>query len=141
MSLIPLSYKTSYQWSGDGESGQASAEGLPALSLGSPLSHDSYSPEHLLVLAAEACLANFVLVLARMSKFKVKTYRSTAEGVLIQEGMVEFRFSKVIIRPEIRVEAGQEEQACRLLDKAHELCLIARSLRCPVELEPMILVD
>lgn len=141
MSLIPLTYETAYQWSGEAETGQSSVEGLPALPVGSPLGSNHYSPEQLLVLAAEACFANYVHVIARMSKFAVKGYRSTAEGTLVQEGMVEFRFSKILIRPEIRVAAGTEEQACRILDKAHELCLLARSLNCDLEVEPIVLVD
>ncbi|NBC47463.1 MAG: osmotically inducible protein OsmC [Gammaproteobacteria bacterium] len=141
MSAIPLHYKTAYRWTGEGEAGETTIEGAPLLAVGSPHSTERYSPEHLLVVAAETCLANYVLVIAQMSQLEVKGYRSSAEGELVQEGEVEYRFSRVVIRPEVRVEAGKEEQTRRILEKAHQLCLVARSLSCPVEMEPTVLAE
>lgn len=141
MSAIPLHYQTAYRWTGEAEAGEGLIDGAPLLAVGSPHSTERYSPEHLLVVAAETCLANYVLVIAQMSQLAVKSYQSTAEGELVQEGEVEYRFARVLIRPELTVEAGKEEQARRILEKAHRLCLVARSLSCPVEMEPTVLTQ
>ena len=138
MSEIPLHYHTAYQWTGKSAAGDVRIDGQPSLPVGTPHDAERYSPEHLLVVAAEACLANYVLLIAEMSKLEVKDYRSTSEGELIQEGKADYRFKRILIRPELTVEAGNESQAERILNKAHELCLIARSLNCPVDMEPVI---
>jgi organic hydroperoxide reductase OsmC/OhrA len=138
MSDIPLHYRTAYQWTGEAEIGEIKIDGPPLLPVGSPHSHDRYSPEHLLVVAAETCLANYVLLIASRSGLQVKAYGSTAEGELVKEEKAGYRFGRIVIRPEMTVAAGQEAQARRVLEKAHGLCLIARSLSCPVEMEPNV---
>ena len=138
MSQIPMHYHTAYSWTGQGEGGEIAIESHAPLPVGSPHSTDRYSPEHLLVLAAETCLANYVLVIAGMSKLEVKDYRSTAEGELLQEDKIGYRFKRILIRPELTVAAGNEVQAQRILEKSHKLCLIARSLNCPVDMEPTV---
>ncbi|MFZ0254990.1 MAG: OsmC family protein [Gammaproteobacteria bacterium] len=140
MSDIPLHYHTAYTWTGEAEAGEISIDGPPVLPVGSPHSPERYSPEHLLVVAAETCLANYVLLISGMSKLEVKGYRSTAEGELMKEDKVGYRFKRILIRPELTVEAGKETQAERILEKAHKLCLVARSLNCPVDMEPMVKV-
>jgi organic hydroperoxide reductase OsmC/OhrA len=141
LSDIPLQYQTAYQWTGASAAGDIMIEGTAPLPVGTPQDTGRYSPEHLLVVAAETCLANYVLLIAEMSKLAVKGYRSTSEGELIKEDKVGYRFKRILIRPELTVEAGKEAQAKRILNKAHALCLIARSLNCPVDMEPVIKVD
>jgi organic hydroperoxide reductase OsmC/OhrA len=141
MSEIPLQYHTSYQWTGESAAGDTRIDGRSLLPVGTPHDAERYSPEHLLVVAAETCLANYVLLIAEMSKLVVKDYRSTSEGELIKEGKVDYRFKRILIRPELTVEAGDESQAERILTKAHDLCLIARSLNCPVDMEPIVRVS
>jgi len=138
MSELPLNYSTAYEWTGEDVAGEISIDGLPPLPVGSPHNLNRYSPEHLLVVAAETCLANYVMLLSRLSKIQVKSYRSTAEGELMKEDKAGYRFKHILIRPELTVEAGKETQGKRVLDKAHKLCLIARSLSCPVEMEPTV---
>jgi organic hydroperoxide reductase OsmC/OhrA len=140
MSELPLHYHTAYQWTGEGAAGEISIDGPPMLPVGSPHTTDRYSPEHLLVVAAETCMANYVVLLSGLSKLAVKDYRSTAEGELTKEGRAGFRFKRILIRPELTVEAGKEEAAEGILEKAHSLCLIARSLSCPVEMEATVKV-
>lgn len=138
MSEIPLNYHTAYAWTGSGEAGEETVEGLPVMPTGSPHDHDRYCPEHLLVIAAEACLANYVLLIAARSKLELKDYRSTAEGELIKEERTGYRFKRIVIRPVMTVEAGTEGAALRVLNKAHSLCMVARALNCPVEIEQSI---
>ena len=137
MSEIPLHYHTSYQWTGEAEAGENQIENLPTLPIGSPHSPDRYCPEHLLVVAAESCLANYVLLISGMSGLEVKGYRSTAEGELARD-KTGYRFKRIVIRPRLTVETGQEVKAERIVHKAHKLCMVARALNCPVELEVSI---
>ncbi|MBB1075414.1 OsmC family protein [Rhodoferax sp. 4810] len=152
MSAIPSFYHTAYTWTGQTDAGNVhvvppadfdSDIELPQpLPVGSPHDLTRYSPEHLLVFAAETCLANYVVLLARLSKLDIKNYCSTAEGELDQEDRAGYRFKAIRIRPELTVTHGKEAQAERILNKAHRLCLVARSLNCPVELvEPQILTE
>ena len=138
MSDIPLHYHSAYEWTGEDAAGEVSIDGPPLLPVGSPHSPGRYSPEHLLVVAAETCLANYVLLLAGLSKIEVKDYRSTAEGELMREDRAGYRFRRIIIRPRLTVADGSEAQAKRVLEKAHKLCLVARSLNCPVEMEASV---
>ena len=138
MSDIPLHYQTAYQWTGEAAAGEISIDGSPRLPVGSPHDTGRYSPEHLLVVAAETCLANYVLLLAGLSGIEVKDYRSTAEGELMQEERAGYRFRRIVIRPSLTVAAGKEAQVERVLQKAHKLCLVARSLNCPVEIDASV---
>ena len=138
MSDIPLHYQTAYQWAGEAAAGEISIDGVPLLPVGTPHDSGRYSPEHLLVVAAETCLANYVLLLTGLSKIEVKDYRSSAEGELMQEERAGYRFRRIVIRPRLTVLAGNEAQAERVLHKAHRLCLVARSLNCPVEMEASV---
>ena len=137
MSDIPLHYHSAYQWTGEAAAGEVSIDGSP-LPVGSPHDTGRFSPEHLLVVAAETCLANYVLLLAGLSKIEIKDYCSTAEGELMQEGTAGYRFKRIVIRPRVTVAAGNEAQAERVLQKAHKLCLVARSLNCPVDMEASV---
>ncbi|MCG6967709.1 MAG: OsmC family protein [Chromatiaceae bacterium] len=138
MAELPMHYQTRYAWQGEASDGLVSIDGHADLASGSPHDTDRYSPEHLLVATAEICLANYVLLIARLSKLVVKDYRSAAEGELEHEEKAGYRFKRILIHPEITVEPGGEALAARVLDKAHRACLVARSLNCPVDIEPVI---
>jgi len=138
MAEIPMHYQTRYAWQGAAAQGLLSIDAQRELSAGTPHDPDRYCPEHLLVAAAEICLANYVLLIAGMSKLAIRDYRSQAEGELEREEKAGYRFRRIVIRPELTVDAGAEALAAKVLEKAHRACLIARSLRCPVDIEPTV---
>lgn len=138
MSDLPMHYKTNYEWQGNGADGNLSVQGHAVLPAGTPHDSDRYSPEHLLVAAAEICLANYVTLIAGLSKLEIRGYRSSAEGELEREPKAGYRFKRIVIRPELTVSSGAEDLAGRVLEKAHRACLIARSLNCPVDIEPNV---
>ena len=52
-----------------------------------------------------------------------------------------YRFSEVLLRPRVVIEAGGElALAEELLHRSHELCFIARSVSFPVRHEPEVSV-
>lgn len=133
---LPMQYHTAYEWQGNAADGTITIESHHPLPVGTPHDLDRYSPEHLLVVAAETCLANYVLLIAQMSKLEIKAYRSTAEGELQRDENGAYRFKRIVIRPELTVRNATQTLARKVLDKAHHLCLIARSLSCSVDIEP-----
>lgn len=138
MSDIPLNYQTAYRWTGEAEKGEIQIGDLPVLPVGSPHDSDRFCPEHILVVAAEACLANYVLLISSKSGLEIKSYTSTAEGELSKEEKAGYNFKRIVIRPVVTVEAGKEKSAERIVQKAHDLCMVARALKCPVDLEMTI---
>lgn len=138
MSELPMHYETTYAWQGQDSAGLISVEGRADLAVGTPHDAERFCPEHLLVATAEICLANYVLLIARRSNLNIRGYRSRAEGELEREEKAGYRFRRILIHPELEVDAGNEALAARVVDKAHRSCLIARSLSCPVEIEPTI---
>jgi organic hydroperoxide reductase OsmC/OhrA len=133
---IPMRYETSYQWSGKGADGTMNIPGSTALPMGGPDVAGRYSPEHFLAAAAETCLANTFFVIAGLSRLEIEAYRSSTEGELEFTKGEGYRFKRILIRPVVTLAEDALARAQRALEKAHKACLIARSLNCPVEMEP-----
>lgn len=129
-----MQYHTAYRWQGQAADGFASIDPRPQLPVGSPHDIDRYCPEHLLVVAAETCLANYVMLIAEMSGLQVKAYQSTAEGELEKYDVGLYRFKRVLIRPELTVDPASESLGNRVLEKAQRSCRVARSLSCPIDI-------
>jgi organic hydroperoxide reductase OsmC/OhrA len=140
MTGIPMNYQTTYQWQAEAADGVIYIEGHAELLVGRPHDLDRYCPEHLLVAAAETCLANYVIMIASMSNLEVKDYRSSAEGELEHNSKAGYRFKRIIIRPELTIAGTSQALAEQILEKAHNACLIAHSLNCPVDIEPRIII-
>ncbi len=144
MADLPMHYETTYEWSGgDGVQGTSTApdaDHKPSMDVGGT-KDEGWDPEHLLMTATEACHFNTLHAIARYSKLPLKAYRSSAEGFLTKEKGKGYRFEKMIIRAELTVAEGDEEKAERLLQKAHDVCLISRSFNFPVEVEHTILTE
>lgn len=138
MADLPMHYTTEFNWLGSESNGRIAIEDRPDMPTGSPHATDRYSPEHLLVAAAEVCLGNYVVLIANRSKLALHGYRSHAEGELEFEKGAGYRFKRIVITPVLTVDPGSEDLAARVVDKSHRACLIARSLSCPVDIEPVI---
>lgn len=132
---LPLQYETQYFWSGDGSAGELEIDERPALPVGSPIDTKVFSPEHLLLAAAEICLANTFKLLSDKARLPVQAYRSKAWGELEFVAREGFHFHEMIVKPVITVAEADLEKAEKTLDKAHSACLIARTLNCPVKIE------
>ena len=92
---------------------------------------DAWSPEHLLVAAANLCLMLTFLSMAEKSGLALAGYRSSAEGVL-DKAADGVRFVSVSIRVDLKVAEADQEKAEALLQKAEKHCLISNSLKAPV---------
>jgi organic hydroperoxide reductase OsmC/OhrA len=136
---FPLQYQTRYEWSGNGETGHVGGPGLPALAVGVPEASVSdqgenrWNPEALLLAAVEICLFNTFAYIAAMSKLSFRAYESTANGEVELVQREGYKFKNIVVKPKITVAAADAERARRIIDKAHNACLISRSLNFAVE--------
>ena len=79
-------------------------------------------------------------MIAEFSKFEVEALEVGVEGT-VEKAEGGFHFSRVVLRPllSVRVEADRE-RGLRLLEKTERACLVSRSLRSEIVLEPAVVV-
>lgn len=124
--------------------GLLSAEGVekPQITFSSPVEFKGesghWTPEHFLIAAIVSCFVVTFSAMAEMSKLKFLSLEVPAEGKL---GKIDgkFAFSEIAIFPTLVLDANYDHDlANRLLKKAEQGCLIARSLICPVTMEAIV---
>jgi len=95
---------------------------------------DHLNPEQLLLMAASSCQMLWFLHLAAKARIDVVAYEDRCEAE-----MPEDRFTRIVLRPRITIEDdASEERVLKLCEQAHRHCNIAKSLSCPVDLEPRL---
>ena len=99
-----------------------------------------WTPEHFFLAAVATCFVTTFRVIAEFSKFEVAALEVGVEGT-VEKAEGGFHFSRVVLRPllTIRLEADRE-RAQRLLEKTERACLVSRSLRSEIVLEPNVVV-
>jgi organic hydroperoxide reductase OsmC/OhrA len=89
-------------------------------------------PEELFVASLSACHMLWFLSYSRRKRLRVTSYEDEPEGTM--DGT---RFTRVVLRPRVSFEEDPgQEVVDRIHHRAHELCFIANSVSCPVEVEP-----
>jgi len=143
MSWEPVKYRyaTSLRWTGE-HKGKLSCVGKPELEVACPPEWGGHpgiwSPEDLFVGSLEVCtLTTFLFVLEKL-RGTILSYESSAVGTA---QMVEndFVFRDMVIK--VRVTAPTPEDAglaTKAFDEIGKLCLITKSVRCVVRIEPEI---
>jgi peroxiredoxin-like protein len=100
-----------------------------------------WTPEHFLVGAVASCFISTFAAIAEMSKLEVVSLRVGAKGVLEKVEGGGYRFTEVVLYPELTIaQESDRERAQRLIEKAERGCLIARSLSGKVSAIPAISV-
>lgn len=122
-----------------------SAHGLPDLSTAPPVDFggpgDSWSPEHLLLAAVEACFLFTLRAVARASRLDFTSLALSAEGTVDRRDGVT-RFTEIVLRPRLMIPPGSDrERALRTMEKAERTCLVSASLSTPIRLEPQLETD
>lgn len=99
-----------------------------------------WTPEHFLLAAVATCFITTFRVIAGFSKFDVEALEVGVEGT-VEKAEGGFHFSRIVLRPLLSVPVGADrERALRLLEKAERSCLVSRSLRSEIVLEPTVVV-
>jgi organic hydroperoxide reductase OsmC/OhrA len=138
-------YKTSLRWESQRRATLYSV-GLPDLSVATPPEFPGghpgvWSPEHLFVAAAEACLMTTFLAIAENSKLDYVEYSSNAEG-LLEKTDLGFMITGITIRPRIVIkDAMARDRAQRVIEKAEQHCLISKSMKTSVTLEAEVVIE
>jgi peroxiredoxin-like protein len=88
-----------------------------------------WTPEHFLVGAVTSCFISTFAAIAEMSKLEIVSLRVGSKGVLEKVEGGGYRFSEIVLYPELSIARPEDrERAQRLIEKAERGCLIARSL-------------
>ena len=119
-----------------------------------------WTPEHMLVAAVASCFITTFRAIAEIAKFEASALEVTVEGLvenaerdyqrleevpLLAHGAKEiakkkdhgYSFTRLLVRPRLTVaKEADRDRGLRLLEKAERSCLVSRSLRCEIVLEP-----
>jgi peroxiredoxin-like protein len=129
-----------------GRNGVVRAEGVlscisfsaPPEFLGEP---GRWTPEHFLVAAVASCFVSTFSGIAEKSRLEFGSFKLDAAGLLDNEDGI-WRFTEIKLRPVVTVLKEEDRDlAIRLLEKAEESCLVARSLQFRVNLFPAVKIE
>jgi organic hydroperoxide reductase OsmC/OhrA len=101
---------------------------------------ERWNPEEMLIAALAQCHLLSYLYVAVANGVVVESYDDDAEGVLVTTADGGGRFREVVLRPVIKISAGDPDIAQRIHADANRLCFIASSVNFPVRHEPTIFV-
>ncbi len=103
--------------------------------LGNP---DLLNPEQLLLAAASSCQMLSFLAYAARARIDVVSYVDEADAVMPEDDKP-VRITEIVLRPRIVVAGDADEERVRhFIDRAHEACFIANSLKSEITIEPQI---
>lgn len=97
-----------------------------------------WTPEHFFLAAVATCFVTTFQAIAEFSKFDALALDVEAEGT-VEKSVDGFRFTRVVVRPLLTIHSEEDrERAMRLLDKTERSCLVSRSLKSEIVLEPRV---
>jgi organic hydroperoxide reductase OsmC/OhrA len=72
---------------------------------------------------------------------RVLAYEDRPTGILSESGMLAGELTVVALYPRVEVKRESEVETARALhEQAHALCFLARSVRTPIRIEPLVVV-
>ena len=99
---------------------------------------DQWSPEELLIGAAQACTVATFTSLARRRGVAVASVSSSASGT-VSRSPTGMSFSKVTLELHVVIEDDAQRALAReLVERAHRGCIVSSSLRCPVDVQVVV---
>ena len=102
---------------------------------------DRWTPEHFFVASAVSCYVSTFSGIADIARFGFLSLDVESEGTLKQEEGA-LRFSAIVLHPVVKIAREEDrERALWLLEKAGKNCLIARSVKCPIDFRPEVKVE
>lgn len=99
-----------------------------------------WSPEHLLVAAVSSCLMTTFLSIAENSTLEFANFSCEAKG---KQEAIEGKLiiSEILLKPTVVIhDETNRNKALRIVKKAEDACLIARSIKSKITTEITILV-
>ncbi len=137
-------FASSARWTG-GRQGVVTGEGVEhSLNFSAPPEFHGeagvWTPEHFFTAAVAACFITTFQAIAGFSKFEARSLEVSVEGRVekIEGG---FQFTRVAIRAVLGTSLESDRaRGLHLLEKAEKACLISRSLRSQIVLEPEVVL-
>ena len=135
-------FRSHARWTASGTGLVESEFPTPAIAFGAPPEFHGkgglWTPEHFLLAAVSACFITTFNAIAEISKFTAEALEVSVEG-WVEKADQGLRFTRIILKPTLTVASETERgRALRLLEKAERSCLVSRSLRSEVHLEPEV---
>jgi organic hydroperoxide reductase OsmC/OhrA len=125
----------------EGSRAALSSGARPVLVGGPPPEFDGdpgwWSPEHLLLSAANLCLMTTYMALAKKSGLEISKYRSRAEGILekTREGIL---FTRISLHLEIQAPPERLDEARKMVETAKKYCIVSNALKRPVDVDATV---
>jgi len=100
-----------------------------------------YNPEEVLVAALANCHMLWVLHLCADAGIVVTEYEDDARGEMVEHADGSGEMSRVMLRPRMRItDASRADEIPAIHDRAHAVCAMARSVRCEVRHEAVVVI-
>jgi peroxiredoxin-like protein len=99
-----------------------------------------WSPEHLFVASVSSCFMTTFAAIAEYSKLEYEELKVKANGVMSRvDG--KFAISEIYLHPTLVIDDKEKtDKAHRILEKAEEACLISRSVKTEIVMEPKVVI-
>lgn len=138
-------YQTRGRWTGN-RGGEIQAAGVSeALRFSAPPEFHGeagrWSPETLLLAAANTCFLTTFLAIAEFSKLELADVEISADARVERVAGQGYRFTEVTLLPVVTLARDADrEKALRLLEKAEKSCIVARALQTLLRVQPTLRV-
>jgi peroxiredoxin-like protein len=100
-----------------------------------------WSPEHLFISSVSSCFMTTFLAFADYSKLEVTDLKVNAKGTLNKAEDGKFIVSQIKLNAELEITDEKfADKAKRIMEKAESACLISRSIKTEVLLEPTLTI-
>jgi len=139
-----LSFTSSARSTG-GRKGVAEGQGVePPIQFSAPPEFQGeagmWTPEHFFTSAVASCYISTFQAIAGYSKFDAQAIEVSVIGEL-EKSSGGYQFSRVTLRPVLTIsDESARERGMQLLQKTEKACLVSRSLRSEIVLEPKVIV-
>jgi len=134
-------YPVAVQWTGEKRGAAGSVDGLQTLAVATPPEFDGnaglWSPEHLFVASVASCYMTTLLAIAGVSRVEIRSLEIPAVGVVERGEDRLYSIPSIVLRPHITLATEADlPRAERLAEKADRVCMVSRSLKTEVTVEP-----
>lgn len=139
-------YPVRLRWIQGKRGAATSPDVLPELPVAAPPEFGGpprmWSPEHLFVASVASCFMTTFLTIADLSKMEILDLDIEASGRLERQEDGGYGITEVVLRPRVALADERErEKALRIAAKSEERCLVSRSIRSAVRVEPEVTVS
>jgi len=130
---------------GEGKSAVLKEDGLTPLDTSAPPEFGGiagkWTPEHLFVASVVSCyIMTFISVAAAM-RIEFEEMKCEGIGTLKPTEGTKMEFVEVILKPTVVVRSEQlKEKTLKAIKVTHDHCLVARSLKSEVKVEPSVII-